>query len=153
MISTLAEITAPMRRRYGISDILFRQITGFLFVGLFSSAAYAGMHDGLIYGFGVDPVLATVPAFLTGLVISYTGNSWLSFSAAMTPEILLRFTIVTLVGLCVGSLCVYVSENFGLPHYVGTILAVSVVPPCNFIGHKFWTYRERGPIETGTPTA
>ncbi len=143
MINLLSRITAPLRRHYGVGDVLFRQLTGFLIVGLFSSAAYAGTHDGLIYGLGVDPVIATIPAFIFALIISYTGNSWLSFSAPMTPEILLRFTAVTLLGLGIGTFCVYVNEAHGWPHYVGTIMAVTIVPPCNFIGHKFWTFRER----------
>jgi putative flippase GtrA len=121
---------------------ILRRLGLFLAVGLVSSGSYAVTLALCIERLEWSVLAAAFAAFCVGTLVSYGGNSLLTFAQPMTKATFMRFTAVVLVGMALNQTTAYVLDRLGA-HYLLIALAVFlIVPLVNFVGHSLFTYRE-----------
>ncbi|HEV2602665.1 MAG TPA: GtrA family protein [Microvirga sp.] len=121
---------------------MLRRLGLFLAVGLVSSASYAATLTLGIERLGWSVLAAAFAAFCVGTVVSYGGNTLLTFAQPMTKATFVRFIAVVLVGMALNQVIAYALDRLGA-HYLLIALAVFlIVPLVNFVGHSLFTYRE-----------
>jgi len=120
---------------------LLRQICSFAIIGLVSSAAYLGTMSLSVDVLRLSVAVAAFLAFCVGTMISYLGNTLLTFRATMTGVVLGRFLLVVLIGMVLNQIIALLLNSASV-HYVLIAATVFVVVPAfNFIGHTLFTYR------------
>jgi putative flippase GtrA len=135
-----SEARKSWHRRLQAPPVL-RRLGVFVAVGLISSIAYAATMALCIERFEWSILAAALAAFCTGTLVSYAGNSLLTFAQPMTPATFARFTVVVLLGLALNQAIAYSLDRLGA-HYLLIAMAVFlIVPVANFIGHSLFTYR------------
>jgi len=87
------------------------------------------------------PSIANGFAFVVATTFSYLVNTIWSFSSPLHGKILVRFCIVSIVGLFLAMLVSGAAEYLGLHYLHGILLVAMIIPPVTFILHNFWTYR------------
>ena len=87
------------------------------------------------------PSLANGMAFVVATVFSYWINTTWSFSSPLHGRNLIRFCIVSFVGLSLAMLISGAAQYYGLHYLYGIVLVVCIIPPVTFLLHNFWTYR------------
>ncbi len=133
---------------------LRRQIPAFAAVGAFGFVVDSGLTYALVRAFGLDPLIARLPAFAIATVVNFGLNRWLTFSGSRAPLVraFLRYSMVCGVGLAVNwsayALAIgAVGGLFGgplspetLPIFVafGTGVAMFVT----FFGFKLFAFRD-----------
>ena len=88
------------------------------------------------------PVLANSIAFIVATIFSYIINTNWSFSHRMTISNLLRFLLVSSVGLCLTIFISSIARSQGVGYILATFLVVILVPPVTFLLHFYWTFGE-----------
>jgi putative flippase GtrA len=136
----------------GARGALKRQIPSFAAIGVIGYVVDSGVTYGLVRGFGVDPLLARLPAFVVATIVNFTLNRAFTFADSNVPLLaaFVRYVMVCAAGLIV-NYAVYVSailiaERLGfvvtpstLPLFVacGTGVAMFVT----FLGFRFFAFR------------
>jgi putative flippase GtrA len=112
----------------GARGTLKRQIPSFVAVGAFGYLVDAGVTYGLARGFGVDPLLARLPAFAVATVLNFTLNRALTFADSTAPLILafVRYVMVCAAGLVVNYL-VYATA-IGITVFMGFAVKPAALP-------------------------
>lgn len=87
------------------------------------------------------PSVANGFAFVVATVFSYLVNTIWSFSSPLHGRTLLRFGIVSIVGLSLAMAVSGTAEYFGFHYLHGILLVAIFIPPMTFVLHNFWTYR------------
>jgi putative flippase GtrA len=80
--------------------------------------------------------------FLVGTSISYIGNSRWVFEKKPTARNVVTFWIVTLFGLAANLVLAYLLERLAFRRFSTVVVIFATVPVLNYIGHRFWTFRE-----------
>jgi putative flippase GtrA len=82
---------------------LRRQIPVFAAVGAFGFVVDSGLTYALVRGFGLDPLIARLPAFALATVLNFGLNRALTFSGSRAPLLgaFLRYCLVCGAGLVV----------------------------------------------------
>ena len=88
-----------------------------------------------------EPVFANTLAFTIATIFSYIINTNWSFSNSISMRSLIRFLLVSIVGLCLTIAISSMAKNHGINYVLSTFLVVFFVPPVIFFLHFFWTYR------------
>jgi len=88
-----------------------------------------------------EATLANGIAFLIATITSYWINTHWSFSSKLHGKNLIRFGVVSLLGLGLAVGVSGVVQAYGFPYLYGISAVVFTVPPITFILHNFWTYR------------
>lgn len=109
--------------------------------GLLVTGLHAAIAAGLIETILPQPALANGAAFVVATLTSYLLNAYWSFSQTPAPSNLLRFLIVSVLGLFVAMSVAGLAAAYGLPYLAGIACVVAVVPPLTFLLHNYWTFR------------
>jgi putative flippase GtrA len=113
-------------------------------VGLGSSLGYFLAMSVCVDVIFLPVVVAAFVAFCVGTLISYIGNTFLTFRASHNLSTFARFLVVVFAGLLVNQAIAYSLDRAGV-HYTWISLVVFIVVPLvNFIGHSLFTYRRGG---------
>lgn len=131
----LATAEAGLRQRSTIQRFL-----RFLVVGAGAAVCYLGTLALVVDGLGGSLFAGLTAAFAVGTLVSYLGNTLWSFGALMAPDNMVRFLVVTLLGLGANLGIGWLLEQMGLHHLLIGLIILVVVPLLNFVGHHFWTY-------------
>jgi putative flippase GtrA len=129
--------------RIKIADIgptVFRRFGAFLVVGLASCAAYFAVLSISIEIARLGTLVSAFAAFLAGSVVSYVGNTLLTFTAEMTSRTAIRFGAVVLLGLGANQAIAYGLDRIGVHYLLIGLVIYAVVPLLNFAAHHFFTY-------------
>lgn len=113
----------------------------FAITGLGATGVHVVIALALIELWGAPPPVANGVAFCVATAFSYVANTWWSFNARLHSKTLIRFLIVSLVGLGLSMSLAWVAELAGWPPLGGIGLVVCVVPLVSFALHSLWTYR------------
>ena len=119
-----------------------RQALLFLFVGFGSSLSYSFTIVVLVELLGAGELLATAAGFAVGTAVSYVGNMKLTFNGEHAAGSLVKFIIVTGIGLILNIGIMHLALVAGLPYLCGIIGVLTTVPAFNFLGHKLWSFRK-----------
>ncbi len=94
---------------------------------------------------GLHYILAKALSYTTGAFISYLMNRKITFRAKdrFLSKKLLKFIAVNClsISLSLGSMYVF-NDLLGLPVWAGYFLSILFSFSTNFIGNKFWVFRE-----------
>ena len=124
-----------------LSLVITKRALRFTLSGLLVTGLHVLVATVLIEYILPVPSLANGVAFLVATVFSYLVNTIWSFSTPLHGKNLIRFCIVSLLGLSLAMSVSGVAQYLGLYYLYGIFLVAIVIPPITFILHNFWTYR------------
>lgn len=118
------------------------QMVKFGFVGLSATAIHTAMLLFLVEKLGVGPVLASVPAFLTALVISFLINHhWTFMAQGAYGRYFSRYAAVSGAGLVLNIAIMYGTVSLMHQSYVvGLGVVIILVPVISFLLQRYWTF-------------
>jgi putative flippase GtrA len=122
--------------------VLARQFSAFAGVGLVSAVMHYGALVGLVEGFAMGPVPATLAGYILGGVVSYWLNRRYAFrSERPHREATWRFALVAGVGFVLtGLFMALFTGRWGLPYLPAQVLTTGVVLFWSFIANRLWTF-------------
>jgi len=121
--------------------VLTRQALRFALSGLLVTGLHVLIATAFIQIILPAPSLANGVAFVVATVFSYLINTMWSFSSPLHGRNLIRFCIVSFIGLFLAMAISGIAQYFGLHYLYGIGFVVCIVPPVTFVLHNFWTYR------------
>ena len=115
----------------------------FASVGLLATAIHVAIVYALVEAAGVEPVIASIPAFVAALVASYLLNREWTFRAGEEGIAgFFKYSLVALGGLLLNAAIMYVTVHVIEAHYLlGLAIVVAVVPAASFLLQRDWTFR------------
>lgn len=121
---------------------MLQQMVRFGFVGLAATAVHVAMLFFLVEQLGAEPVLASVPAFLAALAVSFLANHHWTFAArGAYGQYFIRFAAVSVAGLLLNIAIMYVTVSLMQLSYVAGLMAVIIlVPLVSFFLQRYWTF-------------
>lgn len=143
----------------GVVVRLVAQAMRFGAVGGVGTLVHVAMFSGLIELFDVAPLLANLAAFCTAVGVSFFGHYHWTFADKETfhrevPRVgkaMRRFLIVSLIGLSLNSLVVYIVDGIlGWSYWYAVVLMITAVPGIVFLLSRFWAFR--GPLRQAQAT-
>jgi putative flippase GtrA len=128
-----------------------RSFWRYIVVGLLGTVAHLSTLWLLVEQLKVAPIPASVAGFMTALGLSYWINAHWTFGSPTPTEqssshrrAFTRYTIVSIAGLCLNTLIMYVLTHvFGFWYMTGQLIAALVVPLHNFALNFYWTFNQR----------
>jgi len=119
------------------------QISRFGFVGIVATVVHVSIGLGLHEGFDVWPFWANLIAFCCALMVSFFGQTRLTFPDATADSgAFMRFTIVAVTGLSLNQITVWlVTSVFLGPYWLALAIIIFTVPAFTFVMLKFWALR------------
>jgi putative flippase GtrA len=124
------------------SRLANHRVFKFVATGGAATVTHVTVFVVLVEIFGVSPVVASVPAFLTALCVSYYGNRTFTFqSTGSHAEELPKYTIVAVSGLLMNiSITYVVVDVLRLGYAVALLLVITGVPVVTFWLSKKWVF-------------
>lgn len=121
----------------------FHRLIRFAIAGMTATIAYFVITNGLVLVAGLDPVAASVIAYLLSLWLSYLLQS--SFTFRATPKAgsqAARFALTGLAGLAISYVVMLVvSDHFGWSYFVGATSICVLIPAANYLVFRTWVFR------------
>ena len=120
------------------------QMVKYGLVGLSATAIHASMLFFLVETLGVGPVLASIPAFLTALVISFLINHhWTFVVKGGYGRYFSRYAAVSVAGLILNIAIMYGTVSLMHQSYVvGLAVVIVFVPLISFLLQRYWTFSD-----------
>ena len=130
-----------------LGTMIFR----YLVVGLANTAVHFLVTILLVEAFRADAVIASAVGFIFALLVAFILNSRWTFGRRDKPVVRLwRYSVVSISGLCLNLLIMYLAVDYlGLHYLFGLAAVVLVVTPWNFALNLFWSFAERGTSRSG----
>lgn len=125
-----------------------RRALRFCISGLLVTLVHICVATLLIRGAETSPGFANGVAFCVANAFSYVIHTLWSFSSAMAPGVLVKFLIVSGMGLALSFSLAEAAAWAGLSYGYGIAAVVLIMPPFNFLFHHFWTYAKTDTPET-----
>ncbi len=121
------------------------RVTVFRFgvVGLLATGVHVAVFIALTDGLGLDATLATLPAFLTALAVSYLANhSWTFGARGGHRRSFGRYVVVALVGAGL-NMAIMRTATAGLGWHKnwGLLAVLAIVPAVSYLGNRYWSFR------------
>ncbi len=113
----------------------------FLVTGVLNTLCHAVVAVAMIELAHAGPTLANVVAFVIATAMSYLINTLWSFSHRISGVTLLRFILVSLVGVGITAAVAHTAAALGAHYLVGILCVALTNAPVTYLLHRFWTYR------------
>ncbi len=122
----------------------FQKYIRYNLVGLLGTSLYLGVLFFLVHGLHYPAVISSVIAFVLNVLFNFVLSYYWVFRAKVIKTPLLRFTLVSLLGLIINTSIMYVVVHvLQWPYYMGVVIAAFIVPLSNFLLHHFWSFRTK----------
>lgn len=120
----------------------FFQFFRYALVGGAATAADYGSYYLLTRSASLDSLVANPLSYLAGNVVSFVGHRTITFHShgQVAPQYL-RFIGVTIVGIIISQLVVWVSLRLGVYDLIGKAFAVALSGLFNYLVNRSWTFR------------
>lgn len=133
---------------------LSKQFGLFALVGATGTAAHYAVLFCLVEFNGIGAVAASGWGALTGLVINYALNHWLTFKSAQPhARTFPKFALIACIGLGLNLLLMAMLVNgLGFHYLFAQVMVTMVVLTWNFMGNRWWTFKAdnaRGEMRDG----
>lgn len=116
-------------------------ISRFSIIGLLSTIVYFVVANVLIASDVADPPTSSLIAYLFGMVLSFLGQSRITFLLKSNDfRQALRFIIMSAVGLVVSYSSVSVAVHWGIAPSWGTVATSLTIPVLSFLAMKYWIF-------------
>lgn len=118
------------------------QMVKYGLVGLTATTIHAAILFFLVEKWGVGPVLASIPAFLTALVISFLINHhWTFVVKGGYGRYFSRYAAVSVAGLILNIAIMYGTVSLMHQSYLlGLAMVIVFVPLISFLLQRYWTF-------------
>ena len=122
---------------------LARAFVRFAVVGAIATAIHAAVFAALIETTRIDPVAATVVAFLVAFAAGFVLNRRWTFGSRADPAAQLpRYLAAQLTGLALSAAIMHVAVHLQRwSPYAGLALSILLVPPVTFALSRWWVFR------------
>jgi len=118
-----------------------KRLVRFVLAGLCVTGIHVLIATFSITYLGIGSAIANSIAFLAATLVSYLINTLWSFRKPLAGRSLLRFGIVSAIGLLGAYLIAREVEALGYHYLVGICAIAVTVPTMTFALHNLWTYR------------
>lgn len=106
---------------------------------------------------GVDVSLSFAVATLVAMASNFVWNNLFTWNHLKQDRLwyrILKFTLVSLTGLVISSLCVKLTHQLGVHYLAAGFVGIFVSTGWNFVFHSLWTFKKRpSKSETHLPNA
>jgi putative flippase GtrA len=128
-------------RRFGF-EVLARQFSRFLAVGVVTTALHYGVLIALVEIWGMHPVLATTAGFVTAVLLSYILNRRYTFyqRPPFGPGLLKYYAAVS-IGLALNAGTMAVLTGWGVYYLLAQVVATGVALVWNFFAARVVVFR------------
>lgn len=120
---------------------IFRKVLRFSLSGLLVTALHVVVAIAVIEAALITPAIANGIAFLVSTFVSYLINTLWSFSRAIEKGSILRFALISCLGLVLSVSISGFIEMLGFHYSYGIFTVVCFVPIVSFLCHNYWTYQ------------
>ena len=119
-----------------------REVIVFGIVGCLATVSHVGLAVAAESLTNIGPYFSNIVGYIAGLTVSYTGHSFYTFRAkSLTFTRAMKFLVVSISGLLLGSLIIRIFTASDLLPYSATMLIVAFcVAIWTFFMSKFWTF-------------
>ena len=141
-----ADLRAPgIRQRIIRQLVAYRPVLTFGVIGVVNTSLHFGTVVALVELLGANPVGANVLGFALANVVSFFGNSLLTFRQTPTWARYRTFLAVSLASLLLAVMLSSFVELMGWHYAVGLGLILVCGPVMTYVLHKTVTFRNRKP--------
>lgn len=123
------------------SDVVITRIQRFIASGVLVTGGHIVLAASLIRLLFLAPPLANGIAFAGATIFSYVINTRWTFSRSLHGRSLVRFVLVSIIGLFLAVTISGLADLYGLHYWFGIGGVICVVTPLSFALHSYWTYR------------
>jgi putative flippase GtrA len=121
-------------------DIFFsKQFAIFILIGIINT--FNGTVFSYVYSSFLGPNIAFLPGYISGLLISYVLNSFITFKEKLSFQKLIKFTISSVPNFIIQYIVVIICNALGLHKLFAYVLAAIIGVPITFILIKFFAFR------------
>lgn len=132
--------------------IMLPQPVRFGLVGVTATAIHVIMLLLLVEKLALAPVLASVPSFLSALIVSYLANQrWTFLAHGNHGRHFPRYAAVSVAGLFLNIAIMYGTVSLmHMPYLIGLSIVVVVVPLISFLLQRYWAFSDPKRAALGT---
>jgi putative flippase GtrA len=123
-------------------EVLGRQFSRFLAVGVVTTAVHYGVLIALVEAFDINPVLGTTAGFIAAVFVTYILNRRYTFDARPTfgPGLLKYYASVSM-GLVINAGLMALLTGWGVNYLLAQIVASGAALIWNFFAARFLVFR------------
>ena len=120
------------------------QMVKFGFAGLTATAIHTAVLLFLVEIMQMEPVLASIPAFLTATIASFLMNHhWTFIAKGEYRRYFPRYAAVSIVGLFLNITIMYSAVSLmHQPYLIGLAIVIVLVPALSFMLQRSWTFSD-----------
>lgn len=132
-----------MNRVEKLKQMFFnRQFMCFLIIGCINSLS--GIVFSWIYSAIMGPIIAFIPGYISGIIVSYILNSIVTFKEKLSIEKLLKFAISTIPNFLIQFITVLIIVNgLGFHKLAAYAIAAIIGVPVTFVILKLFVFIKR----------
>jgi putative flippase GtrA len=121
------------------------EVSRFTVVGILATLTYLIASNAMMFLAGMNPVIASVGAYLLGMIVSFFGQSRITFRVGQVSlSHYYRFAVLSFFGLLFSYLSVIlVVDYFGQHPFWATIATVVIIPAASYVIMKVWVFASR----------
>ncbi len=123
------------------STFFSKQFIIFVAIGIINT--FNGSAFSYIFSNFLKPNMAFLPGYISGLLISYLLNSFITFKEKLSFEKLIKFVISSIPNFIVQYIVVIVCTSIGLHKLIAYMLAAIIGVPITFILIKFFAFSNK----------
>lgn len=123
--------------------VRLQRVARFGLAGLASTFFFFIVANALVMWGGVEPVSASVTAYVTALALSYALQSRFTFRVEKdSPHQILRFLLTATAGLAIAYVVTaVVGKILHWPYVIGTLTVSFCIPVANYIVFSLWVFK------------
>lgn len=118
-----------------------QQFTIFVVIGIVNT--FNGTVFSYIFSNFLTPNMAFLPGYISGLLISYLLNSFITFKENLSYQKLIKFTISSIPNFIIQYGVVIICTSMGLHKLIAYMLAAVIGVPVTFILIKFFAFNNK----------
>ena len=123
-------------------DGLAAELSRFSIVGVVATLVYFVVASVLVLATPIQATTASIVAYCCGIPVSFLGQSRFTFRVGQTRAAhLLRFALVTVLGLSISYLSIVLASSLSLHPIAGVVCGTILVPIMSFIVMNSWVFR------------
>lgn len=136
--------------RWFLKETLLATLSRFAFVGGIATGTYIVVSNVLIFLHFLPAAVASVAAYIIGMVVSYGGQSRFTFRVERSDiHQPLRYVVMSALGIGISYFNVFAADSlFRVNAFWGTLATAIIVPIASFLLMKFWVFAPKAGLES-----
>lgn len=118
-----------------------KQFIIFIIIGIINT--FNGTVFSYIYSSFLNVTIAFLPGYISGLIISYILNSFITFKETLSFRKFIKFAISSIPNFIIQYIVVIVCSTFGIQKLFAYLLAAVIGVPITFLLMKFFTFNTK----------